>query len=136
MEVFETMATYAFTVNGEQQAYEVSDAGWAFFQACAQDPALREQADGLASVDAVAELGRTRGFGTTYDNISRWSMSRPSRTRRARKTGELTDDELDLVSGGFGVTDVTTPACRGPKCVTCCASGKSCSDCYCPKPCR
>ena len=130
------MATYSFTVDGEQYAYEVSDAAWGFFEACEHDSALNVQATGLKTIDEVAQLAQGRGFETSSYDIFQYGNIVAIEQRARQHAGELTDDELDLVAGGAGTGRPPTQPCRGLDCARCCTSNsKYCSSCYCTKNC-
>jgi hypothetical protein len=113
------MATYVFRVNGTTHAYEVGDAAWRFYEACTDDPSLNELAIALTTADAVAELGRSRGFGTAAGEIQHLVEVLDLEAEMRREAGELTDEELDMVAGGSGTGSPQLPK---PPCIVNCNS--------------
>ena len=119
------MATYMFSVSGEQQAYELSDAAWRFFEASERDKLLADQVRELRTIEAVAELGQALGFGTTYEDILQYRKVAGIEHDAWQQAGELTDDELDLVAGGHG--PVSSLGLGGNKCRNACSGHGVCT---------
>jgi hypothetical protein len=126
------MATYRYLVGDEVRSYEVSDAAWHFFDACDRDPALGVASSRLDSMTELAALARTNGFATTAADLAQFLTAVNAAHVAMEEPSELTDEELDLVSGGGGVT-ATKPTCSGGMCKSCCSKGTSiCAACKCP----
>ena len=78
----------------------------------------------------LAAMGQELGFNFSADDVAA--------SFEALGLGDdLTEHELELISGGATASDVTKPLCFGATtCMTCCASGISkCTSCTCPKLC-
>ncbi len=110
-----------------------------FLNAYREDDALQSELDALepdadeAYVRTIARLANERGVDLPEALVATW-LAEASAEYDAwvAELDELSDDELDLVSGGSGTTTIGTVQCTGGyQCRVCCPNSK-CSTCYCP----
>ena len=107
------------------------------FTQALQDPDLDRQMAVIRDLPAeqwppvVVKAGKTRGLFFSTEDVEVWLQQ----SLRYPPLTELTDDELELVSGGAGVVSGGVPICAvGTQCRYCCSPGKACTTCTCPRP--
>jgi hypothetical protein len=128
------MKTIEVTVNGKQTVYHVPKAVWAYYEACGSDRELEAAHLRAQSTDEIAALAQSHGFATTGDDIVQFLIAAESAD--AARVGVLTDEELDLVSGG----QTSGPGGNKPRPQPCtpeqvrlyCWSGNNRAPCRCP----
>jgi hypothetical protein len=121
------MATIAFTVDGEPVSYEVADNVVRFFEHWGRNPSLGTGSPPLETAEEFAALARSAGFASTGEDFQRYFIVAEARYRQSL---ELTDEELDLVSGGqhnpqcnfaypccAGLSPGTLTSCSGIQCI-------------------
>ena len=110
-----------------------------FLNAHADDEALQRELDAIESgtdedfVRTIARLANDRGVDLPEELVAAWlAEASVEYDAWVAELDELSDDELDLVSGGSGTTTTGKPQCTpGYQCRACCPNSK-CSTCYCP----
>ena len=93
--------------NGEWVNYDLSDETVAFFDALTGDKSLQAEVMKLVpNAGAIVVLAQQRGFATTEPEIQNGLVAPAAQLTARAANGELTDAELDLVSGGvtYGTT--------------------------------
>ena len=117
------MKTIELMVDGKKASYEVAEEAWRFFGAMDADAALADEARSLTSAGDLAGLARAKGYVTTPEEVWQYLTV----VAAARDTsGELSDEELDLVAGGLS-------ACTATQVTQYCSVGKTNPGvCVCP----
>ena len=93
-------------VDGEQVRYDFSEASWAFYNACDADRALGAELAKLPESDtsAIAAFAQQQGFVATAAEIEQFQVANAAVTAvmsaNRLANDELTDAELDVVTGG------------------------------------